>query len=385
MLDFSYENQTRLFFGKGALEHVGAQAKRTGRRALVVYGGGSCVKSGLLAQIQCALKEAGVEYEVLGGVKPNPQMGLAYRGIDMCRRGGLDMLLAVGGGSVIDTCKTIAMGAVYDGDAWDFFSGVQAASALPVGVVLTIPAAGSESSMDAVMTREEGLLKRASCAAPFLRPAFAILNPELTFTLTPYQTACGACDIIAHVLERYFTTTREVDVTDRLCEALVRSVMQAVRRVLIQPDNYDARAELMLAGTYAHNNMVGVGRVQDWASHAMGHEISALTDAAHGATLSVMLPAWMKYVYQSDIRRFAQFANRVLDVPYMPWNENGMALDGIHRFERFLSDIGLPTRLGELGVGQNDIPLMAGKCHRAGSFMPLDEPAIRDVYALAMA
>lgn len=384
MLDFVYENQTRILFGRSSVDQVGEQVKMLGERVLVVYGGGSCIRSGLLSRVEGKLAEAGVQIFELGGVEPNPKMSLAYKGIEICKQEKIQAILAVGGGSVIDTCKTIGMGACYDGDAWDFYTGTQAKTTLPVGVVLTIPAAGSESSMDAVMTKEEGKLKRASCAAPFIRPVFAIMNPEITFTLPAYQTACGACDIIAHVLERYFTPTREVDVTDRLCESLVRSVMVAAERVMLQPDDYNARAEIMLAGCYAHNNMVGVGRVQDWASHGMGHEVSALTEAAHGATLAVMFPAWMKYVYQSDLRRFAQFANRVLDVPYMPWNENQMAREGIARFEAFLKRIGLPSRLGELGVKEADIPVMAQKCHRAGSLVPLDEQAIADIYRLAL-
>lgn len=383
MLDFTYENQTRMIFGKNALASVGREIAALDTRVLIVYGGGSCIRSGLLEKVKASLKAFNVHFVELGGVEPNPKMGLAYQGIEICKQENIGAILAVGGGSVIDTCKTIGMGACYGGDPWDFYTGTQAERTLPLGVVLTIPAAGSESSMDAVMTKEEGHLKRASCAKAFLRPKFSIMDPQLTFTLPPYQTACGACDIIAHVLERYFTPTPNVDVTDRLCEGLIVSVMGAAKAALVQPHDYSARAEIMLAGTYAHNNMVGVGRAQDWASHGMGHEISALTDAAHGATLAVMFPAWMKYVFKQDIQRFAQFANRVFNIPYMPHQESTMAQEGIARFEGFLHAIGLPTRLSDLGISPADIPTMASKCHKAGSFVALDEDAITQIYHIA--
>ena len=385
MLDFIYENQTRMIFGKNALNQLGEQMRKLGSRVMVVYyGDGFVERVGLLDKVRQQLTESGVEMIELPGVLPNPRMGLAYEGIRICKEKKVEALLAIGGGSVIDTCKTICMGACYDGDAWDFFTGTQAQRTLPLGVILTIPAAGSESSLDAVMTLEEGHLKRASCSAPFIRPVFALMDPQVTFTLPPYQTACGCCDIIAHVMERYFTPTPEVDVTDRLCEGLISAVMRAARRVMINPQDYDARAEIMLAGSYAHNNMVGIGRVQDWASHGMGHEISALSDAAHGATLAVMLPAWMKYVYKADVKRFAQFANRVMEVAYIPDGDEQMALEGIKRFQQFIRDLNLPTRLDQLGVTAEDIPLMARKCRRAGSFMPLNEEDIAKVYTIAL-
>lgn len=385
MLDFIYENQTRMIFGKNALDKLGEQMHKLGSRVMVVYyGDGFVERVGLLDKVRQQLAQSGVEMIELPGVLPNPRMGLAYEGIRICKEKKVEALLAIGGGSVIDTCKTIGMGACYDGDAWDFFAGTQAQRTLPLGVILTIPAAGSESSLDAVMTMEKGHLKRASCSAPFIRPVFALMDPQITFTLPPYQTACGCCDIIAHVMERYFTPTPEVDVTDRLCEGLISSVMKAARRVMTDPQDYDARAEIMLAGAYAHNNMVGVGRQQDWASHGMGHEISALSDAAHGATLAVILPAWMKYVYKADVKRFAQFANRVMEVVYIPDGDEQMALEGIKRFQQFIRDLNLPTRLDQLGVTAEDIPLMAKKCHRAGSFMPLNEEDIAKVYTIAL-
>lgn len=385
MLDFVYENQTKIIFGKNALQQVGIEMKRFGSRVLVVsYANSPFQKNGLQEKIYTYLKEQGITIFQLDGVQPNPRMGLAYQGIQLCKENQIEAILAIGGGSVIDTCKTIGMGACYEGDAWDFFTGTQAQKTLPVGVILTIPAAGSESSMDAVMTLEKDGLKRASCAASFIRPVFSLLDPQVTFTLPAYQTACGACDIIAHVLERYFTPTPDVEVTDRLCEGLVHAVMKAIRKVLEKPDDYAGRAELMLAGTYAHNNIVGVGRIQDWASHGLGHEISAIKDTAHGATLAVMMPAWMKYVYKENVQRFAQFANRVLDVPYMPGEEEKMAALGIHRFELFLKEIGLPSSLQELGVTEEDIAVMTHKCHSAGNLKKLDENDIWNIYHLAV-
>lgn len=384
MLDFVYENQTKIIFGKNALEQVGVEMRRLGSQVLMVsYANSIFQKNGLQEKISNYLKKQGITVYQLEGVQPNPRMELAYQGIRLCKEKKIEAILAIGGGSVIDTCKTIGMGACYDGNAWDFFTGTQAHKTLPVGVILTIPAAGSESSMDAVMTLEKEGLKRASCSAPFIRPVFSILDPQLTFSLPAYQTACGACDIIAHVLERYFTPTPDVKVTDRLCEGLIHAVMESIRKVLEKPDDYAGRAELMLAGTYAHNNIVGVGRIQDWASHGLGHEISAIKDTAHGATLAVMMPAWMKYVYRENVQRFAQFANRVFDVPYIPGEEEKMAALGIQRFELFLKDIGLPSSLQELGITEDEITVMTRKCHNAGNLKKLDENDIMNIYHLA--
>lgn len=380
MLDFTYQNGTKMIFGKNAVSQIGESVAGFGRKALIVYGGGSCVRSGLLGRIKEQLEKSGVQHWELGGVKPNPRMQPAYEGIRICKENEIEVILAVGGGSVIDTAKTVGLGVCYEGDVWDFFTGRMAERTLPVGVVLTIPAAGSESSRDAVMTKEEEKLKRACCGADFIRPVFTVMDPQLTYTLNPYQTASGSCDMIAHVLERYFTKTMAVDVTDRICESLVKGIMMATYKVLEEPRNYDVRSELMLAGSLAHNGLAGLGRQEDWASHAMGHEISALTDAAHGATLAVMFPAWMNAVYQSDIRRFAQFANRVFEVPYIPWNENAMARAGIRRFRNMLDDWGLPSRLSELGISEKDIPVMAEKCGQVGGFVRLNRKEIEDIY-----
>jgi hypothetical protein len=271
-------------FGKGTQEKAGELCRAWGRKALLHYGGGSAIRSGLLDQVRESLQKAGVAWVELGGVQPNPRDTLVYEGVALCKKENVDVVLAVGGGSVIDSAKAIAMGAKYDGDFWDFYSGKQPKELLPLGVVLTIPAAGSEASNSTVITKEKGMLKRF-CDSDLLRPKFAILNPELTFTLPPFQTACGVADITAHVMERYFTNTRGVDLTDRLCEGLLQSVIRDVRIVLKTPDDYDARANIMWAGVVAHNDILGVGRQQDWASHMIEHELSALYDVAHGAGL----------------------------------------------------------------------------------------------------
>ena len=341
MLDFIYENHTKTLFGRGAEENVGRETARYAKKVLLHYGGGSIKQSGLYDRVTDSLRAAGVAYVELGGVQPNPVLSLARRGVEICKREGVEMILAVGGGSVIDSAKTIAMGARYAGDVWDFYTGRPYEGSLPVGVVLTIPAAGSESSCDAVLTNEEGMLKRASCASPELRPVFAILNPELTFTLPARQSFCGVTDIMAHIFERYFTNTPNVEVTDRLCEGLLLGVMRSAATAQKDPQNYAARAEIMWTGSLAHNNLCGVDREQDWACHMMGHEISALYGATHGATLGMLFPHWMEYVRKHDLNRAAQFAVRVMGVDYNPAHPDGMAMEGIRRLRSFFTSIGI--------------------------------------------
>ncbi|HCJ42334.1 MAG TPA: NADH-dependent alcohol dehydrogenase, partial [Ruminococcus sp.] len=264
MNDFNFYSPTEFVFGRGRECETGRYVKKYGgSRVLIHFGGGSAVKSSLLDKVKKSLEEEGVAYFELGGVKPNPRDTLVYEGIELCRREGIDFILAVGGGSVIDSAKAIAMGVPYEGDFWDFYSGKSPSAALPVGTVLTIAAAGSEGSGDTVITKEDGLLKRGA-GSDLLRPRFSILDPELTCTLPPYQTACGITDIMAHVFERYFTPTTEVEITDRLCEAVLLTMIKETPRVIADPNNYQARANIMWAGTVAHNDIVGVGRSQDW-------------------------------------------------------------------------------------------------------------------------
>jgi hypothetical protein len=288
----------------------------------------------------------------------------------------------VGGGSVIDSAKAIAIGTQYTGDVWDFYTGKAAVKqALPVGVVLTIPAAGSEGSTGSVVTDEDTQSKFA-CGSDLMRPVFALLNPELTFTLPPYQTACGIADMISHVMERYFTNTAEVDLTDRLCESVIRSVVSNAPRVMADPEDYDARSEIMWAGTVAHTDFVGLGRQGDWASHQIEHELSAQYDVAHGAGLAVIFPAWMKHVMHENLPRFVQFAVRVWDVDYTAGKEEETVLEGIRRHVNFYRSIGLPVTLAELGIRDNRYEIMADKAMRDGEFGGLKKLNRSDVMAI---
>ena len=293
MDNFNFYSPTYFAFGKDREQDAGALVKRFGgTKVLIHYGGGSVIRSGLLERVKASLEAEGFPYVELGGVKPNPRSGLVYEGIELCKREGVDFILAVGGGSTIDSSKAIAAGVVYEGDFWDFYCGKTIDRALPIGTILTIAAAGSEGSPDSVITNENGMFKRGA-TGDAIRPKFSILNPALTQTLPPYQTACGITDIMAHLYERYLTNTKEVEVTDRLIEALLLTMIHEGPRVIENPDNYDARANIMWAGTVAHTNIVGVGREQDWNSHGIEHELSALYDCAHGAGLAVIMPAHM--------------------------------------------------------------------------------------------
>ncbi len=389
MNNFTFYSPTYFAFGKGTEKEAGRLIRRFGgSKVLIHYGGGSVVKSGLLDRVKESLDKESIKYIELGGVKPNPRSGLVYEGIDLCRKENVDFILAVGGGSVIDSAKAIAAGAMYDGDFWDFFEGKPIEKALPVGTVLTIAAAGSEGSGDTVITKEEGMLKRGA-GSEVLRPVFSILNPELTQTLPAYQTACGAVDIMAHVFERYFTNTKEVEVTDRLCEAILLTMIKEVPRVIKDPNNYEARANIMWAGMVAHNNLVGVGREQDWASHGIEHELSALYDVAHGAGLAVVFPAWMAYVMKHDINRFAQIAVRVWGCHMNFANPEETAREGIEKFKQFLKSIGMPTTFKELGAKEEDIPLMVeklglGENGTIGSFVRLNSKDVENIYRLAL-
>lgn len=386
MLDFEFCAPTKFVFGRGGQHKVGQLVREFGgSRALIVYGGGSVVRSGLLAQVQASLDAAGVGHLELGGVKPNPRSDKVYEGVRLCKENGVDFVLPVGGGSAIDTGKAIADGACYDGDFWDFYCGkAQAKRALPVGCVLTIPAAGSEGSNSAVITQLDGNLKRG-LNIELHRPRFAVMNPELTFTLPRYQLACGITDMLAHIMERYFTNTPDVALTDRMAEALLLSIIEAAPRAMADSTDYESHATLMWAGMLAHNNSVGVGREQDWASHRIGHEISAMYDTAHGASLAVMLPAWMRYVYRHDVKRFVQFATRVWQVDPAGKDDEEIALAGIAAMQAFFASLGMPQTLEEAGGRAEDIPALAANVAggKAGSFVPLLPPQIEEILHLA--
>ncbi len=389
MENFTFFSPTYFVFGKGTESEAGECVKKFGgTKVLLHYGSGSVVKSGLLDRVKQSLKAQNIPFVELGGVKPNPRSGLVYEGIELCRKEKVDFILPVGGGSAIDSAKAIAMGVPYEGDFWDFYEGAPVGKALPVGTVLTIAAAGSEGSESTVITKEEGMLKRG-VSNDLLRPVFSILNPELTCTLPAYQTAAGATDIMAHIFERYFTNTTNVEVTDRLCEAMLLTMIKEVPVAIAEPMNYGARANIMWAGMVSHNNICGVGRAQDWASHTIEHELSGLYDVAHGAGLAVIFPAWMKYVMHHDINRFAQVAVRVWGCRLNEANPEETAKEGIQRFEQFLKSIGMPTTFAEIGAKAEDIPFMVKNIglqgtRRLGSFVKLTEKDIANIYELAL-
>lgn len=387
MNNFTFYSPTYFVFGKAEENNAGQYVKRFGgSKVLLHFGGGSVIRSGLLDRVKASLEREGLSCVELGGVKPNPRSGLVYEGIDLCRKEKVDFVLAVGGGSTIDSAKAIAAGAVYEGDFWDFYMGKSVTKALPIGTILTIAAAGSEGSPDSVITKEEGMLKRGA-SGEALRPAFSILNPELTQTLPAYQTACGITDIMAHLFERYFTNTRDVEVTDRLLEGLLMTMIHEGPRVIANPNDYQARANIMWAGMVGHNNSCGVGRDQDWSSHCLEHELSAMYDCAHGAGLAVVFPAWMEYTMDHDVMRFAQLANRVWGCPMDFQHPEVTAKAGIDALRSFLKAIGMPQTLAELGGKEEDIPTLAhiaaygnGNGGTLGSFVVLDEEDMINIY-----
>ena len=391
MNNFTFYSPTFFVFGKEEENNAGEYVKRFGgTKVLIHYGGGSVVRSGLLDRIKASLAEKEIAYVELGGVQPNPRSGLVYEGIELCKKENVDFVLAVGGGSTIDSAKAIALGAVYDGDFWDFYSGKPVEKALPIGTVLTIAAAGSEGSPDSVITKEEGMFKRGA-SGEGLRPKFSILNPELTQTLPAFQTAAGVTDIMAHLFERYFTTTKEVEVTDRVIEALLLTMIHEAPRVIEDPNNYEARANIMWAGMMAHNNCCGVGRVQDWASHDIEHELSAVYDCAHGAGLAVVFPAWMEYNMHRDVMRFAKLAVRVWGCQMDYDHPEVTAKAGIVALRNFLKSIGMPGNFAELSASENDIPHMAhtacygnGRDGYIGGFASLSEEDVTNIYKLML-
>ncbi len=386
MKSFVFHNPTKIIFGKDSHFSAGEACLPYARKVLMHYGGGSIKKNGVYEGVKKSLADAGIEAVELGGVQPNPRLSLVYEGIRICQEQEIGFILAVGGGSVIDSAKAIAAGVLYDGDVWDFFSkGVKPQRALPIGVVLTIPAAGSESSDGTVVTREDGQLKR-SFGSDLLYPRFAILNPVLCKTLPESQIAAGGTDILAHVMERYFSKEPHTDVSDRLCENVLRSVMDNLLRVKENPQDENAWAEVMWGGTIAHNGLLGKGRQEDWASHGIEHELSAIYDIAHGAGLAIVFPAWMKYVHSACPSRFVQFAVRVMDVDWAYDDQEAMILEGIARLERFLTRLGAPVRLHQLNIGTSDFGIMAQKACGSGtigSFMPLYAKDVEAIFHLA--
>ena len=372
MRDFVYYAPTEVVFGKESEEQVAGLVKKYGgHKVLVHYGGKSAKKSGLLDKICDLLRKGGVDFIELGGVVPNPRLSLVQQGIDLCRKEKVDFLLAVGGGSVIDSCKAIACGVPFDGNVWDIYMGkADPACYLPVACVLTIPAAGSEMSDSSVITNEDGDVK-VGYSNPMSRPKFAIMNPVRTFTLPPYQTAAGVTDMMMHTMERYFSPEDDMDLTDALAEALLRSMKENVFKVLADPEDYRARAQIMWGGSVAHNDLTGCGMSGDWATHQLEHELSGMFDVTHGAGLAAIWPSWARYVLKVNVSRFVRFAVNVMDVPNDFTDPEGTALKGIEAMERFYHDIGMPINIHELigrDITDEEIKEMVRKCSRDGAF-----------------
>ena len=365
MFDFKYYTPTKVLFGKHTEDKVAELIKEFGgKKILIHYGGGSVIRSGLMERVTSLLDKAGISYVKLGGAVPNPHLSLVYEGIELCKTEGVDFLLAVGGGSAIDSAKAIGYGVMNEGDVWDLYDyKKQAKACLPLGVILTLAATGSEMSDSSVITKEEGLVKRGY-SSDFCRPKFAILNPELTITLPDYQTACGCTDIMMHTMERYFTNGGNMELTDSMAEALLRTVKENAKILVRDPENYDARAEVMWAGSLSHNGLTGCGNDGgDWMTHKLEHELGGLYDVAHGAGLAAIWGSWARYVYKNCLPRFKRFAINVMGVAATGTDEE-IALKGIEAMEAFYREIKMPVNLHELGVKatEEDLKLMAHKC-----------------------
>jgi alcohol dehydrogenase YqhD (iron-dependent ADH family) len=386
MENFRFHNSTEIIFGKETENSAGSEIKKYADTVLLHYGGDTIKKIGLYEKVIRSLKNEGIKYFELPGVEPNPTLAKIYEGIKICRDNGIKFILAIGGGSVIDSAKAIAVGVPFEGDVWDFFMGkAKPKDVISLGVILTVPAAGSESSIVTVIKNEETLMKKGLHCHMVL-PKFAILNPELTFSISAFQTACGAADIMAHVMERYFTQTKKADLTDRLCEGTMRCIIENTPIVLANPNDYDSRAEIMWASTMAHNGILGTGRIEDWGSHKLGHELGAVYGVAHGAALAVIFPAWMKYVYKHNVKRFVQFASRVWGVDPCFGTEEEVALKGIDSLIKFHREIMLPVTLKELGITDDRFAEMAEKelqWGAIGNFVKLNKEDIINIFNIA--
>ena len=388
MFDFKYFTPTKVIFGRNTESKVADLIKEFGGSKIMIhYGSGSVVRSGLLKRVTDTLDGAGIKYVTLGGAVPNPHLSLVHEGIELCKKENVDFLLAVGGGSAIDSAKAIGYGVANEGEVWDFYDYKRQANAcLPVGVILTLAATGSEMSDSSVITKEEGLVKRGY-NSDLCRPKFAILDPELTMTLPDYQTACGCTDIMMHTMERYFTNGGNMEITDALAEGLLRTVKKNALILRDDPQNYDARAEVMWAGSLAHNGLTGCGSDGgDWMTHKLEHELGGLYDVAHGAGLAAIWGSWARYVYKDCLQRFKKFAVNVMDVEPEGTDEQ-IALKGIEAMEDFYRSINMPTNLRELGVEPTEEELidMAHKCAvgvggKKGSAKVLDEEAMLAIY-----
>jgi len=391
MLNFEFYAPTKIVFGKNAENEVGKLIKAQGcKKVLVHFGGNSANKSGLLDQIYKLLEESDISYVSLGGVVPNPRLSKVYEGVELCNKEGVDFILAVGGGSVIDSSKAIGYGVANGGEVWDFYDKTRTPeSCTPIGAILTIAAAGSEMSSSSVITKEEGWLKRG-CNSDSSRCKFAILNPELTYSLPDYQTASGCTDILMHTLERYLTKVEDTMLTDGIAEALMKTVIQNAKVLAEEPKNYNARAEVMWASSLSHNGLTGCGSIGDWASHQLEHELGGMFDVAHGAGLAAVWGSWARYVYKEKPERFAQLAVNVMGVANNFLDTDMTAIAGIRAMENFFHSISMPTSIAELGVKLTDeqIDELAYKCsfentRTIGGFKPLDIEDMKNVYRMA--
>ena len=390
--DFNFYAPTRVVFGRDAESKIGQLVANNGaHKVLIHYGGGSAERSGLLGVVRQQLRETGIDFVELGGVVPNPLLSLVYEGISLCRRENVDFILAVGGGSVIDSSKAIGYGVGYDGDVWDFWDGKAAPkSCLPIGAVLTIPAAGSEMSSSCVITKDEGLLKRG-INSDLCRCRFCVMNPERTYTLPPYQTAAGATDIMMHTMERYFSKYEDMTLTDAIAEALLRTVRDAALVVMEHPEDYRNRAQIMWAGSLAHNDLTECGTEKDFATHRLEHELSALFGVTHGAGLAALWPSWARYVKSRHLNRFVRFAVNVMGVENDFSHPDETAEKGIRAVEDFYRKIGMPTNIHELlgrEITADEIDILVDKCSRGGTITVgamevIDAQAMRDIYELA--
>ena len=392
MFDFKYFTPTKVLFGKNTEEKVAELVKEFGgKKVLIHYGGGSVIRSGLMQKVTDKLDGAGIAYIKLGGAVPNPHLSLVYEGIELCKKEGIDFILAVGGGSAIDSAKAIGYGVMNEGDVWDLYDyKKQAKACLPIGVILTLAATGSEMSDSSVITKEEGLVKRGY-SSDFCRPRFAILNPELTMTRPDYQTACGCTDIMMHTMERYFTNGGNMELTDSMAEALLRTVKENAKILVKDPNNYDARAEVMWAGSLSHNGLTGCGNDGgDWMTHKLEHELGGLYDVAHGAGLAALWGSWARYVYKNCLPRFKRYAINVMGIAPDAGSDEEIALKGIEAMEDFYREIKMPTNLKELGVNatDEDLKLMAHKCAvgvngAKGSAKLLREEDMLEIYKMS--
>jgi len=387
MNNFQFVNPTKIIFGQGTVDQLGNEVAGYAKNVLLMYGGGSMKRTGLYNRVMSQLSAKGIEVHELGGVEPNPRLTTVRKGIDICRKNSVELVLAVGGGSVIDAAKAVACGVPFEGDVWDFY--MQKAvpeSALPIGTVLTISATASEMNGATVITNWEENLKRVFRSVHTF-PAFSILDPILTYTVPIDQTINGSVDMMSHAFEQYFSLTTDTPLQERFCESIIKTVIENVDKVLLNPEDYSSRANLMLCGTYAWNaGMISVGMTGDWGSHLIEHEVSAIYDIAHGAGLAIIFPNWMKYVYRERIDRFVQFAIRVWDIDPTGKTEEEVALAGIQATRDFFNRIGAPATLADVGVGDENFNNMAEKAVRfgpIGQFKKLEQKDIVEILRMS--